>query len=669
MKRLLFFSLPVFLFAASASAQKPPIKFGDVPIEQLKMTRYDKDSSAAAVVLADYGESTIDYGSETGFRIEFERIRRVKIFTKDGYEWGNFSIPLYRDGSTEENLGSLKAVTYNLENNKVVETKMKNDAVFKEEADQNLRYVKVALPNVKEGSVIEITYRVNSPFLFNFQDWDFQSTIPTLWSEYRTRIPEYFGYKKFMQGYLAVTVNETKSEFKSFNFISREKTGIVKTSAVNEKVDYSENYTRLALKDAPAFKTEPYMTTYRDYVARINFELNSIQLPDQGLKTYNDSWADLNNDFLENESFGGVIKGSNFLKEHVEAAVAGKTDAKEKIAAIYYYVRELIDWDGQYRKYSDENLKRVIDNKKGSSAEINLTLVSMLQKAGINANPVLLSTRDHGFIRKESSVSSQFNYVIAAAEVNGKYILLDATDKSLPITLLPERCLNGEGFLVASEKSGWINITPIKSKTAVSSELVLSGDGKLKGKMQFTHDGYFAQNIRKTYNKKGKEEYVKDVGSAYGWEIESSSFENLDKLQEPVKEIHEVNLNEHIQMTGDNMYINPLLVNRLDKNPFQAENREYPVDFGSPEERLYITRITLPEGWNVEELPAPKVLVLPANSAKYVYNMSQNGNIVSFTSQLVINKALFSYDEYPNLRDFYAQVVAKQAEQIVLKKK
>lgn len=658
-----------FLFTVSATAQKPPIKFGDVPIEQVKMTQYEMDTSAAAVVLADYGESTIDYNPDAGFIIRFERIRRVKILKRDGYNWGNFTITLYRQNNTDEILQSLKAVTYNLENNKVIETKMKNDAIFKEEADKNLQYVKIALPNVKEGSVIEIAYKITSPFLFNFQDWDFQTTIPTLWSEYRTRIPEYFTYKKFMQGYLAVTLNETKSEYKTFNFTYRQKTGLVKTTAVNEQVQYSESFTRLAIKDVPAFKSEPYMTTYRDYIARINFELNSIKLPDEQLRLFNDSWAELNSEFLKNESFGRVVEGSNFLKEHVENAVNGKTDSKEKIAAIYNYVKGLVDWDGQYRKYSDENLKRVIDNKKGSSAEINLMLVSMLQKAGINANPVLISTRDHGFIRKESSVSSQFNYVIGAAEVDGKFILMDATDKSLPLSMLPSRCLNGDGFMISSQKSGWINISPVKSRTAASSELVLASDGNLKGKMQFIHDGYFAQNFRKAYYKQGKAEYMKDVGSSYGWEIESANFENLDKLQDPVKEIYELQMNEHIQIAGENMYINPMFVNRMVKNPFQVEKRQYPVDFGAPEERLCITRITIPDGWVVEELPAPKALVLPANSAKYVYNISQNGNVISLTSQLLINKPLFSHDEYVPLRDFYTQVVAKQAEQIVLKKK
>jgi hypothetical protein len=46
------------LFAAvvsiTAVAQKSPVKFGNIPMDDLKMTIYDKDSSAAAVVLVDW---------------------------------------------------------------------------------------------------------------------------------------------------------------------------------------------------------------------------------------------------------------------------------------------------------------------------------------------------------------------------------------------------------------------------------------------------------------------------------------------------------------------------------------------------------------------------------------------------------------------------------------
>ncbi|HTE32789.1 MAG TPA: hypothetical protein VK666_20550, partial [Chryseolinea sp.] len=93
------------------------------------------------------------------------------------------------------------------------------------------------------------------------------------------------------------------------------------------------------------------------------------------------------------------------------------------------------------------------------------------------------------------------------------------------------------------------------------------------------------------------------------------------------------------------------------------------VDFGSPEERIYMCKINIPDGYVVDELPQSKLLKLPENAAKYTYNLVQSGNTLSLTSSLQINNSLFSQEQYPNLREFYNQVVAKQAEQIVLKKK
>jgi len=673
MKRLLSLCACVMVFS-SALAQKPPIKFGDIPMEHMQMKIYPRDSSASAVVLADYGESILDYANND-FVLRFERIYRLKILTREGLEWGNISIPLYRSGGTDEDLGSVKAVTYNLEGGKIAETKMKNDAIFKEEVDENLTRVKLALPNVKEGSVVEVTYKITSPFIYNFQDWDFQTTIPTIWSEYRTRIPDWFYYKRFVQGYLPMAVNETKSEYKAFNIHTRVQSGggsgrsVARTEAVSERVEYNEEFNRLVVSNAPAFKPEPYLTTYRDYISRINFELSVVKIPGSQMQTYNASWEDLNKDILKRDDFGGVIRGSGFLKQEVETIVSGKTDPKEKAAAIYLWVKSNIEWDGRYRKYTDGNLRQVLNSKKGSSAEINLMLVSMLQKAGFASNPVLISTRDHGFVRQDLPVSSQFNYVIAVVDLDGKQVLLDATDRALPMNFIPKRCINGQGFMVSETNPGWIPLASPKAKTLTNVEFVLSDEGKFKGKVQFTHDGYFGRDARRDYYANGKDQYVKELTDTYQWVVTSSEFENLDKLSESVKEVHQVELNEHLQTTADRMYLNPILLNRLDKSPFTSETRSYPVDYASPEERLYMVKIVIPEGWDVEEMPQPKALVMPANSARYVYNITRMGNTINLSSQLIINKPLFSQEEYGPLRDFYAQIVAKQAEQVVLRKK
>jgi hypothetical protein len=107
----------------------------------------------------------------------------------------------------------------------------------------------------------------------------------------------------------------------------------------------------------------------------------------------------------------------------------------------------------------------------------------------------------------------------------------------------------------------------------------------------------------------------------------------------------------------------------LQSNPFKVEKREYPVDFGSPLEKVYICKLTVPDTYGVDELPQSKIFVLPGNGAKFLYNVSNTGNLVTITSTIQINKNLFIQTEYSGLREFYNHVVAKQAEQIVLKKK
>lgn len=109
----LFSGLFLCLIVCSVQAQKAPIKFGDIPMEDMKMNSYEKDSSASAVILVDYGQSTIVYRQNVGFTLDFERITRIKILNKEGLKWGDFTIPLYKSGSTDEKLTSLKAVTYN----------------------------------------------------------------------------------------------------------------------------------------------------------------------------------------------------------------------------------------------------------------------------------------------------------------------------------------------------------------------------------------------------------------------------------------------------------------------------------------------------------------------------------------------------------------------------
>jgi hypothetical protein len=658
---LYFFVIPGVLLA-----QKPPVKFGDVSKEEMSMTTYDKDSTASAIVLADFGESAIRYRDHSDFSLDFERTTRIKILKKEGLKWADFSILLYKSGSTDEELVGLKAVTYNLEGGHIVGSKLKNDGIFKEEYDANHDIIKVTCPNVRVGSVIEINYTINSPFMFNFHDWEFQTTIPTVVSEYRAQIPEYFNYFKYMKGYVRLAVadqTETPNSIRSNSFSNG---GLATTPGA---LDYMDVRHRWVASDVPAFKPEPYMTSMHDYISGINFELSYIKYPNARVQQIMGSWTDINKTFSESENLVGQIDGNGFLKKLVEELIAGKASVDEQIAAIVHYAKQNIAWNGGSGIYASLPLRKVLENKKGNSADINLLIASMLEKAGIAVKPVLLSTREHGLLRIETPIASQFNYVICLAEANGKSYLLDGTERFLPIGMLPERCLNGEGFAISKEGFKWIPLeSKFKTRVVTSGDFSLTTEGALTGKLKLDCNGYVAMQNRKKYVLDGEREFLKDFIGSHAWTLQSTKIENAKEIQNNFTQEHEMVINENMVVAGDMIYLDPFIRQGQKENPFKSEVREYPVDFGSPLEQTFFLKLTVPEGYVVDELPQSKAINMPENGARYIYNIAHSGNQITITSMFHINKSLFSQLEYPYLREFYNQIVAKQAEQIVLKK-
>jgi hypothetical protein len=647
----------------SSFSQKSPIKFGEIPIEDMRMTIYDRDSSAAAVVLVDYGEANLMFQTQATstanaarttsvqFKntpiLNYKRHVRLKILNKEGLQWADVIIPLFGSGSRGQKVLDLKASTFNLESGKIVETEMSKEGVFKENFTQNINVKKFTLPNVKEGSVIEYSYRFTSPSTVAIPTWEFQRKIPVRLSEFWALIPEYYIFEKNTLGYLLPTTFEEKYK---------------------EMAGYSAKSLHWVTKSIPAFKVEPYMTSEQDYISRVNFSITALHYPGQPVQEIMGSWQSLVKSLQKDDDFGQIIGKFNFLKDDVERITAGISDPMKKIEAVHKYVRETIEWDGT-KNFMAGNLKQIVEKKKGGSADINFLLASMLDKAGFLVDMVILSTRDHGFVRIQSPAIQQFNYVICAVRVAGKPIFLDATEKYLPMNVLPIRCLNGQGLMISDISPGWIDLTSLsKAKTTVDAELSLENTGDFKGKLRFIRDGYDAFEMRKKYYSKGEEAYLSDSFKAGNWQINQSQFKNMSELNQPAQEIHDVTIQEHALLTGDVMYINPFLSLKEGSNPFRSESREYPVDFGSPIEKMYIIKIALPEGFFVEELPESRILKLPNNTARFTFSATQAGNLISVISNFQINKSLFVPSEYPDLREFYNQVISKQAEQIVLKK-
>lgn len=172
------------LFTLTTFSQtKDKIKFGKISPEDFVPTSFEKDTAAHAVIIADIGSSEFQ-ANRDDLELLFRKFKRIKVVDKNGYDVATVEIPLYVSGQSEEKLLNLKAVAYNLEDGKVVETKLESKGVFTDKYDKNHIVKKFTIPAVKEGTIIEYTYSVTSPFYFNLQPWNFQDEYPCLLSEY-----------------------------------------------------------------------------------------------------------------------------------------------------------------------------------------------------------------------------------------------------------------------------------------------------------------------------------------------------------------------------------------------------------------------------------------------------------------------------------------------------
>ena len=169
MKKLMF--LIGFGFALTMQAQD--YDFGEVSKEELQESSCNIDSTADACFLYKYRKSYLEYQRTGNFHLITEVHERIKIYNKDGLNYATKAIKLYAGGSDDEDLNGIKGYTYSLVGNKIIENKLKKDAVFKTELSKYWHEVKFTMPNVKEGVIIEYKYRIDSPYLTNVDEFVF----------------------------------------------------------------------------------------------------------------------------------------------------------------------------------------------------------------------------------------------------------------------------------------------------------------------------------------------------------------------------------------------------------------------------------------------------------------------------------------------------------------
>jgi hypothetical protein len=426
-----------------------------------------------------------------------------------------------------------------------------------------------------------------------------------------------------------------------------------------------------ARSNVPALRTEPFITTLDDYRLKLIVQLAAITWPGQPTQPIFETWPKLVKEMLKHKHIGGVLSGTGTTRDLAHALADPLPQPLQKLTAIYDHIKGAIVWNGECDYGADRDLDDVLATKKGSCAEINLLLVSMLRTAGLDATPVLLSTRSHGKIQRLWPLYSNFDYVIAQVNAGGSSYLVDATDRQRPLSVLPTRALNHEGLLLMDGPESWVTIQPgLKSREATFVTASLAADGSLQGIMHKSFADYRAFGERSSIMGKKDDEYLKGLlrTETTGFGADSFFIAQRDSVDMPLSIDARISSVSAGQALDDFIYINPMLFERTMENPFKLATRSFPVDIPYGSQTTYKLEMKVPEGYVVKEVPKAFSTGLPSNGGSYTRSVEVTGNTIGMLIRLDLTETYIEPRQYQNIRQMFDQIVAREAEQIVLAK-
>lgn len=644
---LLLCGLPALLYA-----QHSPQAFGKIDKADLEMTACDFDPSAEAMVLFDAGRATCyvnlnTYIPENMVSSDLEEHVRIKIFSEKGLAKANVKIRYYSGNNVEE-IKSLSAQTINLDaSGNIVITKLESGQVYRNKINNRYSEVTFVFPDVKPGSIIEYKYRKTARNLAALSQWYFQYSIPAKYSSYEMDYPDV----------LDISVNSARCP------------AVIRTEQAKD-MRVVKSYT---LKNIPALEEEPYMTCREDYLQQLDpMVLAAIDRTTGQRFNLVKDWKQVINELLENEDFGLQLKKKIPRTSDLELQLSGLSDPFKKMNIIYQYVKKNMLWDGKNSMWALDGVKSAWRDKKGNAGEINLILVNLLKDADLDANPILVSTRDNGRIMTNVAGDWQFNKAMAYVSIGDKHYVLDATGNT-PVHLIPEDVLYSEGLLIGksgkAEDWGWKML--VNEGQKFDHDLLLIADidekGAIAGEATLTSKEY-GRAEKTRLLKKGKDKFTDALTEANsGYSVDSLYFEN--ETTDSLPFIQHFKYNGKVNSSGEYSYFSVNHFSGFEKNPFISDDRLSDVFFGAGQNYRMVILYNIPENYVFEGKPKDVKMIMPDTSIVFSRVSAIDNNMLSTTISVKFNSPFYAPDDYPALQEFYKKMFTYLNEQYVIKKK
>ena len=594
--------------------------------------------------------------------MHLEVVSRVKIYKKDQAEkFLNQEIYTYiGKNNNSEKVTSLKATTYNLENDKIVSTIVDKSSKYKSKESKNHSVTKFAFENVKDGSVLEYKYEILSPFYWNVDRVAVEDVVPIRRFEYVFDYPRFLGYNIDYKGEVSP-----------------------KQRDVADRNMYGGEYFtyRFGYDDIAPYRDEKYVHNLSNYRTSIRAELNSSNVTKTaqaydnsdsgGFKSYAITWKDIRKQLYDSQYFGEELKRKSLVKDVLPQDIKNIENAEEKAAAILKFVQKNYTWNKNYGEAVQEEggIRSLLNTKVGNSGEINLLLIMLMKSAGLEAEPLVLATIRNGLLMDHSPSIAQLNYVVAFVDIKGKPFLYDATSKLTVPNMIRPSALNYAGYIMTEKEAKKVNIFPPgKSTTYLTVNAKLGADGSFAGNFSDRDTKLYAmmnqelyEEDKATYQKESyKERYTFPFTNIQSQTLDNNDFQTSFDFE----------ADNFVDGIGGKLVFNPLLFLYNKSHEFdQTEARRSPIELYTGYDKIKKVTITLPDGYAFENVPKSKKFRTEDNAIQYVYKVTQSGNTLTVETTTTVEDPVYPKEYYPAFKQIFDNITKLEGQVVTAVKK
>jgi hypothetical protein len=519
----------------------------------------------------------------------------------------------------------------------------------------------VHIPAADPGNLIGYEYeQEDHPFVL--QDiWYFQGPHPARESHYTLQLPTGWEYKAYWLNHTQVEAKQSGS-----------------------------NQWQWVVSEVPAIKNEVYMPPRRGVEGQMIISF----VPAGGAlgKTFV-SWRDMGQWYTELTR--GRRDASPEMKQKVAALTASAATPVEKMRVLARFVQRDIRYvaiELGIGGYQPHPAVDVFTHRYGDCKDKATLMASMLKEIGIDSYYVVINSERGAVTQEMPAHMGGFDHAILAIQLPpgtedpslvavmqhpklGRLLFFDPTSELTAFGRLSGPLQANYGLLVTPEGGELVELPRLATSlngVTRTAKLTLAPTGTLTGEIREVRVGDRASAQRYALKSATKDiDRIKPIesllaGSLSSYRLTKASFANLEQTELPFEFDYSLVADNYAKAAGNLLLVRPRVVGVKSSDLLETkEPRQYPVVFEGPSRDMDLFEITMPTGYEVDDLPQP--VSADFGFASYHSKAEVSGNVLRYARTFEVKEASVPLAKMEDLKKLYRIIANDERNTAVLK--